>query len=116
MSAPPKERRGKVPNVPRPEPWKPADWEPEDAFAVQAMMFGRASEDQQKRACKFIVESLCGVYDLEFRPGGEEGRRASDFAAGRRHVALQMIKFAHLNIAALKGKNTEQGEAPKEQQ
>lgn len=116
MSAPPKERRGKVPNAPRPEPWKPADWADEDAYAVQAVMHGRGSEDQQKRAMHFIVYILCATYDQAYRPGGDEGRRDTDFACGMQHVGKQLVKFSLLNIAALKGKNTEQGEAPKEQQ
>lgn len=115
MTAPVK-RRGKIPNVPRPEPWKPAQWENEDAFAVQAVMYGRASEDQQKRAMHFIVHTLCGTYDEAYRPGGEDGRRDTDFACGMQHVGKQLVKFSLLNIAALTGKNTEQGEAPKEQQ
>jgi hypothetical protein len=104
--------RGRVPNVPRVEPWKPAEWEPEDAYAVQAVMTGRASEEQQRRAMNFIVHQVCGTYDLSYRPTSD---RDTAFAEGKRFVGLQMVKFAQLNIARLRGKTTEQGETPKEQ-
>ena len=112
MSAPVKERKGRIPNVPHPEPWKPPQWEPEDAYAVQAVMYGRASEDQQKRAMAFIVNQVCGTYDLSYRPTSD---RDTAFAEGKRFVGLQMVKFAQLNIARLRGTNKEQGETPKEQ-
>lgn len=110
MTAPVK--RGRIPNVPRAEPWKPVEWTPEDAYAVQAVMYGRASEDQQKRAMAFIVNQICGTYDLSYRPTSD---RDTAFAEGKRMVGLQLVKFAQLNIAQLRGTNTEQGETPKEQ-
>lgn len=106
------QRRARAPKVPRPEPWKPAEWDPEDGHAIQAVMYGRASEAQQKRAMTFIVHNICGTYDLSFRPGSD---RDTAFAEGKRHVGLQLVKFANLNIARVRGKQTEQGEAPKEQ-
>lgn len=112
MSAPKVERRGRIPKAPRAEPWIPPEYEVEDAHAVQAVMYGRASEDQQKRAMAFILNQVCGTYDLSYRPSSD---RDSAFAEGKRFVGLQMVKLARLNIAALKGKHTEQGEAPKEQ-
>lgn len=75
-------------------------------------MAGRASEDQQRRAMTFIVHQLCGTYDLSYRPTSD---RDTAFAEGKRFVGLQMVKFSRINIAALSGKNTEQGETPKEQ-
>jgi hypothetical protein len=104
--------RGRAPRAPRPSPWHPAEWEPEDAFAVQAVMYGRAGEDQQKRAMNFIVHQICGTYDLSYRPTSD---RDTAFAEGKRFVGLQCVKFAQLNIAALRGRTSEQGETPKEQ-
>lgn len=94
--------RGRIPNAPRPEPWKPPEWQPEDAHAVQAVAHGRASEEQQRRAMNFIVHSLCGTYDMQFRPGGREGDRDTCFALGRDFVGKQLIKFINLNLSALK--------------
>lgn len=111
-AAPQIAKRGRVPNAPRIEPWKPTEWEPEDAHAVQAVMYGRASEDQQKRAMAFIVHRVCGTYDLSYRSGSDSD---TAFAEGKRFVGLQMVKFSQLNLAQLRGKHNEQGETPKEQ-
>jgi hypothetical protein len=107
-----KEPRASKPKLPQREAWHPAQWEPEDGFAMQAVMYGRASEEQQKRAMRFLLNEICGTYDLSYRPTSD---RDTAFAEGKRFVGLQLVKFAQLNIAALRGKNTEQGEAPKEQ-
>lgn len=104
--------RGRAKNVPRVDPWKPAEWEPEDAYALQAVTAGRASEDQQRRAMIFLVNQVCGTYDLSYRPSSD---RDTVFAEGKRFVGLQIVKFANINIAALRGKQTEQGATPKEQ-
>jgi hypothetical protein len=94
----------------------PAEWVDEDAYAVQAMMHGRASEAQQLRAMRFIVENICGTYDQSYRPPAiDPDGRAAAFAAGKRQVGLELVKFANLNIAQVRGKQTEQGETPKEQ-
>lgn len=79
-------------------------------------MRGVASEEQQRRAMRFLVERICGAYDLEYRPAElDPDGRASAFAGGKRFVGLQLIKFANLNIAQVRGKQTEQGDTPKEQ-
>jgi hypothetical protein len=112
MKEQPKEKRGAMPRgLPKAHPWHPADYEPEDAYAVQAVMAGRASVDQQLRAMRFIVERICGTYDLSFRP---EDPQHTTFAEGKRFVGLQLVKFARLNLSALRGNATEQGEQPKE--
>lgn len=104
--------RGRIENVPRPEAWKPAEWKPEDAYAVKAVIAGIASEAQQQRAMAFIINQVCGTYDLSYRPTSD---RDTAFAEGKRFIGLQLVKFFKMNIAALSGKNTEQGETPKEQ-
>ena len=104
-------RRGRAPKVPRPDPWKPAEWDAEDGYAIQAVMSGRASEAQQRHAMTFIVYHICGTYDLSYRPTSD---RDTAFAEGKRRVGLQLVKFMNLNIARVRGKQTEQGEAPKE--
>ncbi len=112
MNAPKQQRRGRIPKAPRVEPHLPAEWDPEDAHAIQAVYFGRAGEAQQKRAFQFLLHNICGLGDLSYRPGDPE---ATAFAEGKRFVGLQLAKFAQLNIARVGGKHTEQGEAPKEQ-
>lgn len=82
-------------------PWKPPKWEKADAAALQALQHGTASPDQQKRALRWIIEMGAGTYDMSFRPGGDDGRRDTDFAEGRRFVGLQVVKLLGLNLSAL---------------
>jgi hypothetical protein len=77
------------------EPWKPAPYDEADTYAIKALAAGVANEGQQKRALKWIIESLCGTYDLSFRPG-PEGDRDTAFAEGRRSVGLQLVKQINL--------------------
>lgn len=93
-------------DLPKAEPWKPANWEVADAGAIQALMRGDAAEHQQRRAIKFIVETLCGTYDLSFRSASE---RDTCFAEGKRFVGLSLVKLSKLNLAAFKDEPSEQG-------
>lgn len=102
--------RGRAPGVLKAEPWKPSSYEIADAVAIQAVAYGRASEEQQRRAMKYIIETLCGTYDLSYRSANPHD---TSFAEGKRHVGLSIVKFVNLNLAKLRGKETEQGEAPK---
>lgn len=88
--------------LPHPDPVRPADWEMADAAAIQALARGDASPDQQRRALHHIIHNIAGTYDLSFRPGGEEGRRATDFADGKRYVGLQIVTLTKLNLAAIR--------------
>lgn len=74
----------------------PAPYDPDgaDTMAIKALFAGNASEGQQKRALKWIIEQACGTYDLSFRPGAD-GERETAFAEGKRHVGLQLVK--HIN-------------------
>jgi len=89
-----------------PQPWHPARYEDADIYAVQALAGGTANSGQQKRALEWILIDLCGVRDLSFRTGAEEGRRATDFAEGKRFVGLQIAKLMNLRPA---GKATAEG-------
>lgn len=83
-------------------PWKPIPWEPADVAAIQALARGDASADQQKRALDYIIHGLAATYDLSYRPGGEDGRRDTDFAEGKRFVGTQIVKALKLNLAAIR--------------
>lgn len=52
------------------------------------MNAGKASDGQQRLALKWIIERLCGTYDLSYRPDSE---RDTVFAEGKRRVGLQLI-------------------------
>jgi hypothetical protein len=77
------------------QPWMPAPYEEADTYAIKALAAGKASEGQQKRALEWIINTLCGTYDLSFRPG-PEGDRDTAFAEGRRSVGLQLVKQVNL--------------------
>ena len=83
-------------------PWKPAKWELADAGALQALMRGDASKDQQMRALKWVIETAAGAYDMSFRPG--DSSRETDFAEGRRFVGLQIVKLVKMNLSELRRK------------
>ena len=74
-----------------PAPWLPASYEPADTGAIKALQAGNANEGQQQRALAWIINTLCGTYDLSFRPG-EGGERETAFAEGKRFVGLQIVK------------------------
>jgi hypothetical protein len=82
-------------------PWSPAKYEPADVSAIQALVNGEATPDQQQRAIKWIIESACGTYDQSYWPGGEEGHRNTDFAEGKRFVGNSIVKMTRLNPSSL---------------
>ena len=76
-------------------PWEPAEYDDDIVYAFRALAAGQANEPQQRLVLSY-VQFVCGVgafEDLPFRPGGVEGSRASDFAAGMKHAGLQLMKF-----------------------
>lgn len=82
-------------------PWTPANYDIIDVQAIQALMRGDATPDQQQRALRWIIEQAAGTYDQSFYPGGEDGRRNTDFAEGRRFVGNQIVKLTRLNASSL---------------
>ncbi len=85
-----------MPRRKTPMPWILAHPEDADIFAVQALAEGRADAHSQRRAWEFIRDRLCGGEIMSFWPGGEDGRRATDFAEGKRWVAIQLRRIARL--------------------
>jgi hypothetical protein len=83
-------------------PWAPAIYDVADVAAIQSMTRGEATAEQQKRAIKWIIESACGTYDQTYWPGGEDGRRNTDFAEGKRFVGNSIVKMTRLNTMSLK--------------
>lgn len=73
-------------------PWM-ASLEPsaEDESAIKAWARGEATESQQQRAFKFVVEVASNYYDLSFKP---DSPRGSDFCEGRRYVGAQLVRLA----------------------
>lgn len=76
-------------------PWMPPDWDEPVVYAVRAFADGKASETQQRTAWDWLMYLTAAseeFADLSFRPG-EEGRRATDFAEGKRFVGQQVRKM-----------------------
>lgn len=93
-----------------PRPIESYRFELADASAVQAMVRGEATPDQQLRFLNLVISKLAGTYDLSFRPGGEDGRRDTDFAEGKRYVGLQLVTMTKVDVAELERRERE---APK---
>lgn len=80
-------------------PYAPADYEPADVSAIQALQRGDASPDLQRRALAFIINDLARTYDLSYRPNSD---RDTAFAEGKRFVGLQIVKLLKLNTEAIR--------------
>jgi hypothetical protein len=92
-------------------PWAPPDWDLPDLAAVQALIRGDASPEQQQRFVAYLVNDICKTYDLSFRPEDAGGTRGTDFHEGRRFVGLMVVKMSRLNASAFR-KNPELGPEP----
>jgi hypothetical protein len=80
-----------------PPPYLPAKYELADVAAIQALVRGNATPEQQTRAITFIVNDVCSTYDLEYRTDA----RDHAFGSGRRFSGLQIVKMIKLNLAVL---------------
>jgi hypothetical protein len=89
---PPAHRRKSQPD----HPWQFPKIDGADIFAVQALAKGIANEGQQQRAFDYIVRVLCETDRMTFWPGAEDGRRATDFAEGKRWVGVQLRRIEKL--------------------
>ncbi len=78
-------------------PWMPVKYEDSDAGAIQALARGDASPHQQKDALEFIIGTVSGRTSMSFRPG-EDGRRDTDFAEGRRFVGDTLVKLMKVKV------------------
>lgn len=83
-------------------PWLPTPWDPADALSVQRLSQGQANTAEQKRALEWILRAT-GVNDQPYRPGGEDGRRETDFALGKQMVGREIVKMIKINLARIKG-------------
>lgn len=83
-------------------PWLPAPYELADVSAIQALGAGTADKHQQVRALRWIIELAAGTYDMSYRPGGDDGRRDTDFAEGKRYVGNQVVKLLKADIGKMR--------------
>lgn len=64
-----------------------------DCDAMVAVVSGVASPQQAKHAMDWVMREGARIHDMTFMLGGEDGRRASDFADGRRYVGQQIVRL-----------------------
>lgn len=69
-------------------PWDPVELTQTEVSSIKAVSDGVANGQQQQIAFRAIVDKLCGVDRASFTilPGSDDGRRATDFAEGKRWV------------------------------
>ncbi len=83
-----------------PPQFTPPDYDEADMAAFRALHRGEASQEQQKRALDWIIQSAAATYDVSFHP---DSARLTDFAEGRRFVGLQVVKLLKLNPKQQRG-------------
>jgi hypothetical protein len=90
-------RRRKPASEQAPLPWQlPTTIQDADVFALQALARGTANAAQQQRVIVLIERKLCATDRMSFYPGAEDGRRASDFAEGKRWVGGQVRRMLNM--------------------
>lgn len=78
-------------------PWKPPPWEPQIATAFQALMRGDCPPHLQIQAMNWLMNDVCKIRDLAYRPG-TEGERDTTFALGKQFVGHQIAKMLTTNV------------------
>lgn len=76
-------------------PYQPAAYQKADVAAIQGLLRGDASPEQQVRAIMWIINSAAVTYDMSARPSDPYG---TYFAEGRRAVGNQIVKLTKLKI------------------
>lgn len=89
MAKPEKKQQHKISQA---LPYAPAPYTTAHLKAVWAVYHGEANPEQQKRAMEWIINVVAMANELTFFPGGIDGQRLSDFAAGKSHVGKQIQK------------------------
>jgi hypothetical protein len=84
-----------------PSPHLPTPATSDEVNAMKACFGRTASPDQAYMALAWIVHRACGLDDLAWFPGGVEGQRASDFAAGKRRPALEVKRLIEMPAEAV---------------
>ena len=78
--------------IPPVNPWDLPALDLQEIMALKALSTGTANAGQQKLALRTIVVKFAGTYDMSFRPGGEDGARASTFAQGKQFVGQRIAE------------------------
>lgn len=68
-----------------------------DVAALQALMRGDASPEQQKRALTWIIEKGAQTYEPEYKTDS----RDHAYCSGRRSVGLNIVFLLHADLSKL---------------
>ncbi len=94
------------------EPWAPPPTlKLAHVAAIKALFAGTATAEQQRVAMVFLVEDICGFSDEPFCPG-EDGRRSTDYALGKRRVATVLNSIRNADIKKFKDPDSAPTERP----
>ena len=78
--------------VPSNAPYLPATVTQEQAWALKALMVGRANKAEQGMALRFILHTLCEVDAMTYRPD----ERDHVFADGKRFIGHQIARICRM--------------------
>lgn len=84
------------------DPLQRPDYIEADVQALRALNIGNATPDQQKRVLRFLINDVCGTYDMPFRPDNQAN---TAFACGKQWVGQSIVWF--LNSAPAKSSKDE---------
>ena len=81
-------------------PITPPEYEYADVCAIQDLMAGEATPEQQKRALDWIIKKACGTYEQHYYPND----RDTVLSLGRCFVGQQIVKLTKLDRSILRSK------------
>ena len=74
-----------------------------DVVAIQALVGGTASPDQQKRAFRWIIENACATYEW----GYQEKPEHTALWLGRQFAGQQIVGLTKLDVSKLRSESHE---------
>lgn len=84
------------------KPWDTVLFEVADAWALQQLGRGEATDEQQKRALKFIIDTLCRAGRTPYYEDPRGGSDGTNVLIGRLFVGNQILRLVNTNIEVLK--------------
>lgn len=78
-------------------PYRPVDYEPHHVGAVQALARGDCPEHLQKEFLRWLIEDVCGAYDMSYRVDPCN----TAFAEGRRFCGNTVVKMMKIDASKL---------------
>ena len=86
----------------RPRPVPPWEFDPH-AFEVHELGAVKAMALAHPKAFAIVCDKIAGCGHMSFAAGGEDGRRATDFAEGRRWVGITLRAIVAVKLPGASG-------------